>query len=79
MLASEHSEGVCITTGYAMQVYVAGGDPYTLTGRGSPSATIDHPLSPVVPATALATLVSLAGTTGYSKDTLRVSFRCGLA
>ena len=30
---------------------------------------------PVVPAAALAALVSLAGTTGYSEDTLRVSRR----
>ena len=73
MLAIERSERASITTGKDAHKNVAEGDPldgYGFWGRlrrrfGSIAA-------PVVPATSLASLVSLAGTHGYSEDTLRV-------
>ena len=73
MLAIERSERVSITTGKAVQKNVAEGDP--LDGHvywGRLWRRHGWIAAPWVPATSLASLVSLAGTHGYSEDTLRV-------
>ena len=73
MLAIERSERVSITTGSAVRTNVAGGD--SLDGHGHWGRLWRRHgwiTVPGVPATSLASLVSLAGTHGYSEDTLRV-------
>ena len=73
MLAIERSERGSITTGKAVQKNVAGGDP--LDGHGywvRLRRRHGWAATPGVPAYSLASLVSLAGTPGYSDGTLRV-------
>ena len=73
MLAIERSERASITTGKPVQKNVAEGDP--LDGHGYWGRLRQRHgwiAAPWVPATSLASLVSLAGTHDYSEDTLRV-------
>ena len=73
MLAIERSERASITTGKDVSKNVAEGDPldgYGYWGRLQRRQGRIAALE--VPATSLASLVSLAGTSGYSDDTLRV-------
>ena len=73
MLAIERSERVGITTGKDVHKNVAEGDPLTVIGIGVALRRRHGWIAaPWVPATSLASLVSLAGTHGYSEDTLRV-------
>lgn len=73
MLAIERSERVSITTGKAVRKNVAEGDPLRVMGIGGRlRRRYGWIAAPGVPATSLALLVSVAGTPGYSDDTLRV-------
>ena len=73
MLAIERSERASITTGKDAHKNVAEGDPLDGHGFwGRLRRRFGRIAAPVVPATSLALLVSFAGTTGYSDDTLRV-------
>ena len=76
MLAIERSERVSITTGKVVQKNVAEGDPLDRHGYwGRLRRRHAWIAAPEVPAYSLASLVSLAGTPGYSDDTLRVFAR----
>ncbi len=73
MLAIERSERVSITTGKDVRKTVAEGDPLDGHGYwGRLRRRHGWIAVPGVPASSLASLVSLAGTPGYSDDTLRV-------
>ena len=73
MLAIERSEKASITTGKDIRNNVAEGDPLDGYGYwGRRRRRYGGIAAPGVPATSLASLVSLAGTPGYSDDTLRV-------
>ena len=73
MLAIERSERASITTGKDVRKNVAEGDPLDDYGYwGRLRRRYGHIAAPGVPATSLASLVSLAGTPGYADDTLRV-------
>ena len=73
MLAIERSERASITTGKDVRKNAAEGDPFDGYGYwGRLRRRYGRIAGPGVPATSLASLVSLAGTPGYSDDTLRV-------